>query len=132
MRLFPAIVLLSKSFTGPMIFVSFADVKRQLFTGISVFPSLQLKVSIRNPFLKCMSVWSKTFDASSVFLQLVRLKRLSSMMKTFFLLSSVRSLRSLFTISAARREVKRTLKLFLLNTATNLTFLSLFSFAFFL
>ncbi len=30
-----------------------------------------------------------------------------SMMKTFFLLSSVRSLRSLFTISAARREVKR-------------------------
>ena len=42
-RLFPARVLLSKSFTGPMIFVFFADANRQLFTGISVFPSLQLK-----------------------------------------------------------------------------------------
>src|SRR5699024_7970396 len=101
------IVLLSKFFTGPIIFVSFADAKRQLFTGINVFPSLQLKVSIRNPFLKCISVWSNTFDPSSVFLQLVRLKRLSSMMNTFFLLSSVRALRSLLTISAARREVKR-------------------------
>ena len=90
LRLLPARVLLSKCFTGPMIFVSFADANRQLFTGISVFPSLQLKVSIRNPFLKCISVWSKTFDPSSVFLQLVRLKRLSSMMKTFSLLSSVR------------------------------------------
>ena len=34
--------------------------------------------------MKRISVWSKTFDPSSVFLQLVRLKRLSSMMKTFF------------------------------------------------
>ena len=87
-----------------MIFVSFADASRQLFTGISVFPSLQLKVSIQNPFLKCISVWSKTLDPSSVFLQLLRSKRLSSMMKTLLPFSQQISL---FTISAARREVKR-------------------------
>src|SRR5699024_8183236 len=107
LRLFPAMVLLSKFFTGPIIFASFADANRQLFTGTSVFPSLQLNVSIRNPFLRCISVWSYTFDPSSVFLQLVRLTRLSSTMNTLFLLSSVKSLRSLFTISAARRDVKR-------------------------
>src|SRR5699024_2376030 len=107
LRLFPAMVLLSKFFTGPIIFASFADANRQLFTGISVFPSLQLNVSIRNPFLKCISVWSITFDPNSVFLQLVRQKRLAATMNTVFLLASGRSVRSLLTISAARREVKR-------------------------
>lgn len=106
-RLFPARVLPSDAFTGPMIFVSLAEAKRLLFTGINVFPSLQLNVSIRKPFLKCMSVWSKTLEPSSVFLQLVRLKRLSSIMNTFFRFSSVRTLISLLTTSAARREVKR-------------------------
>lgn len=36
--------------------------------------SLQLKISIWADFLKCISVWSKTLDHSSVFLQLVQLK----------------------------------------------------------
>ena len=51
---------------------------------------------------------SRYFDLPQCFLLQEQISLIFvSFMKTFFLLSSVRFLKSLFTMSAARREVKR-------------------------
>ena len=102
-----AIDLLSKSFVGPMIFDSLEDAIRQLLTGINVLPSLHPSVNRRNPLRNFVPTWSKTLEPSSVFLQLVRLKRVSSTMNTLTRFSSVRFLMSSLMIPDAREEVKR-------------------------
>ena len=69
--------------------ISFEEARRQLFIGRTVFPSVQPSVIRRYPLRYFMEVWSKTREPSSVFLQLVLSKRLSSTMKALTRSSSV-------------------------------------------
>lgn len=68
-----------------MTLLSFDDARRQLFTGRNVFPSVQPTVISLYPLRYCIETWSNTLEPSSVAMQLVRSKRLSSTTKALTL-----------------------------------------------
>lgn len=104
---------------------SLEDARRQLFTGMKIFPSDHPRVISRYSFLYLMSVWSNTRETSSVFLQPVRLNSVSSTMNTFVRFSSVSSLTVPVACCMYMLLPMNTLQSLYLNTDTTGTTLSL-------
>lgn len=98
---------LVKVFHRTKIFESLEDAIRRPLTGINVLPSFHQSVNRRTPLQNFIPTCSKTLEPSSVFLQLVHLKRVSSTKKTLALFSSVRFLISSLMFTDAREYVKR-------------------------
>ena len=91
-----------------MIFVSFAEANRQLFYWNQCISRHSSSGEASGILFKYASLCGRPpLAPSCFFLQLVRLKKTVINDENIFPFSSVRSLMSLLTISAARREVKR-------------------------